>query len=45
MACKRNHGVVEKKDIKVSNTPSTIAEISKKITRQMNKGNINTVVR
>ena len=33
------------KDIKVSNTPSTIAEISKKITRQMNKGNINTVVR
>ena len=33
------------KDIKVSNTPSTIAEISKKITRQMKKGNIDTVVR
>ena len=30
------------KDLRASNTPSTIAEISKKFTREMRKGNVNS---
>ena len=33
------------KDLRVSNTPSTIAEISKKFTREMRKGNINSAMK
>ena len=32
------------KDVRVSNTPSTIAEISKKFTREMRTGNINKLL-
>ena len=33
------------KDLRVSNTPSTIMEISKKFTREMRKGNINSAIK
>ena len=33
------------KDLRVSNTPSTIVEISKKFTREMRKGNINSAIK
>ena len=33
------------KDLRVSNTPSTIAEISKKFTREMRKANINSAMK
>ena len=33
------------KDLRVSNTPSTIAEISKKFTREMRKDNINSAMK
>ena len=33
------------KDLRVSNTPSTIAEISKKFTRELRKGNINSAMK
>ena len=33
------------KDLRVFNTPSTIAEISKRLTREMRKGNINSVMK
>ena len=33
------------KDLRVSNTPSTIAEISKKFSCEMRKGNINSVMK
>ena len=32
------------KDVRVSNTPSTIAEISKKFAREMRTGNINKLL-
>ena len=33
------------KDLRVSNTPPTIAEISKKFTREMRKDNINSAMK
>ena len=33
------------KDLRVSNTPSTIVEISKKFAREMRKGNINSAIK
>ena len=33
------------KDLRVSNTPSTIAEVSEKFTREMRKGNINSAMK
>ena len=33
------------KDLRVSNKPSIIAEISKKFTREMRKGNINSAMK
>ena len=33
------------KDFRISNTPLTIAEISKKLTREMRKGNINSAMK
>ena len=48
MACRRNHRVVERSrdhSERVSNIPSTIAEISKEFTRETRKGNINSAMK
>ena len=40
-----NEGEKTQKDLRPSNTPSTVAEISKKFTREINKRNVTNAMR